>query len=103
MRLESSVIPLGGTSGSHVSTEAYSSFTFYGPGAFTGVVTLQCSPDNAQTWFAIVDASGAPVTLGGSGIAIIPHLQATHVRAASSLAEAVARNIEIHGTGPEAF
>lgn len=104
MRLEGSTISSGGLNGSTCTTggSVYNSFSVYGPGALTGVATLQASPNDGGSWFDVPDDAGTPITIAAGAMVRVHNVECTHLRVQSTLAEAAERVFQIHGTGYEA-
>lgn len=92
MRLPDLVIALGAQLSNEVELASVDKLTVYGAAAYTGVVTLQFSPNGAD-WFD-GDAVAAATMLE------VPLALAERVRLSSTLAEAAERVTPLHGGGP---
>lgn len=92
MRLPDLVIALGAQLSNEVELASVDKLTFYGAAAYTGVITIQLSP-NGTDWYD-GDALAADDT-----VTVNPAL-AERVRLSSTLAEAAERVSPLHGGGP---
>lgn len=99
MFLGNSVIANAGTLGSAVSLQAVDAVTVIPPAAFTGVITLEVSGDDTQSWADVTSSAVIVLVVGGQSVTLTK-IHGSHLRVTSTLAEGAERTIAIHGSGP---
>lgn len=91
MRLQDLVIPLGAQLSNEIDVSIIADLTTYGPGALTGTVAIELSPDGGTTWYD----SGSTVAVDAR--TSIDPVHAELMRLSSDMAEAAERVVPVWG------